>query len=1005
MSNARISRGAEWRKWDLHVHTPASLHHQYRVGATGDPWDRFLSELAALPEDFAVVGINDYWFLDGYQRVKQEFEAGRLPNLQAIFPVIEMRLAVFAGSGDALSRVNYHVVFDPELDVEVIQQQFLGRMSGEFELTAGSTGTWSGTITKDSLQDLGASVQASTPDGRRSHESDLKVGFNNLVVPLEKLQDVLGGSYLDKRHITALGKTEWADIRWDSGSPASKRSLINGVDLIFTAFEDVSNWRDQKRKLAEANVNDRLLDCSDAHTWSDTTTNKDRIGNCATWIRASASFAGLRHAIAEFDERVFVGLEPADRARRRSAPEKIIDSVRVRPRQGNSGTWFDYELPLNQGIVAVIGNRGQGKSALVDCIARGGNSSREADFGFLTKERFLAARNKQAQSFEVTLRWLSGDQRTVGLDERYDLKEVEAVEYLPQKLIERICSSDPQSGHRETFEGELRRVLFHHIAPVDRQGATNLDELMDLRMAGLDREIVDVRERQSIDCSHLVALHDEAVANNLDDLNSRQQQLLSGRARAQSELDGARLELEQHEQDHQVDSALLADRERLRSLTERLQQLTSMNEQDVSAAARASRWLTEMESLRSDLAVLRSRVGDLDTQFRTLVGRDESVISLVVDEQAIERRVEDVEAERNSFDKHIENRAEEVEAVSEQREAAESRLGAVDVARDALRRKVEQLELRIRELDGSPEDAQSISGLGALIARAEALPAEIEETRSNVLSATRRLHALLARRLEVMQELYRPASDFVRMNELAAEAGLQFVADLVFGPSWSRVSSGLDERRNAELKDFLDTRASEVDAADADEVVALAEELIVRLEHERGSRDGASRNLRSAFKTKGDVAEWFRRLVGLEWIETRFSLNGNGLTLDQLSPGQRGLILLLFYMVVDQSTVPLLVDQPEENLDNEAVRRVLIDALKQARHRRQVIIVTHNANLAVVGDADQIVQCRQDGDRFTVSAGTLAEHDTGEGSIKVLEGDRPAFNNRRRKWDEVVPGQ
>jgi hypothetical protein len=60
-------RGSLWRKWDLHVHTPASLVHEYE-GA--DPWPQFLDDLEKLPSEFKVIGINDYLFLDGYRRIR-----------------------------------------------------------------------------------------------------------------------------------------------------------------------------------------------------------------------------------------------------------------------------------------------------------------------------------------------------------------------------------------------------------------------------------------------------------------------------------------------------------------------------------------------------------------------------------------------------------------------------------------------------------------------------------------------------------------------------------------------------------------------------------------------------------------------------------------------------------------------------------------------------------------------------------------------------------------------
>ena len=83
--------GSTWRKWDLHVHTPSSVVHNY-PGAEAEAWEAFLLDLEALPADFKVIGINDYIFIDGYERVrKAKLEQDRLKNIDLILPVIERK--------------------------------------------------------------------------------------------------------------------------------------------------------------------------------------------------------------------------------------------------------------------------------------------------------------------------------------------------------------------------------------------------------------------------------------------------------------------------------------------------------------------------------------------------------------------------------------------------------------------------------------------------------------------------------------------------------------------------------------------------------------------------------------------------------------------------------------------------------------------------------------------------------------------------------------------------
>jgi hypothetical protein len=62
-------------------------------------------------------------------------------------------------------------------------------------------------------------------------------------------------------------------------------------------------------------------------------------------------------------------------------------------------------------------------------------------------------------------------------------------------------------------------------------------------------------------------------------------------------------------------------------------------------------------------------------------------------------------------------------------------------------------------------------------------------------------------------------------------------------------------------------------------------------------------------------------------------------------------------------------------------------------------VVTHNANLAIVGDADQIIHCQMHERRFTVSSGSIAELDVAKFALDILEGTKPAFDNRRHKYE------
>jgi hypothetical protein len=91
------------------------------------------------------------------------------------------------------------------------------------------------------------------------------------------------------------------------------------------------------------------------------------------------------------------------------------------------------------------------------------------------------------------------------------------------------------------------------------------------------------------------------------------------------------------------------------------------------------------------------------------------------------------------------------------------------------------------------------------------------------------------------------------------------------------------------------------------------------------------------------ISAW---LYNTNHIKLRYGIEYDGVAIEQLSPGTRGVVLLLLYLAVDlYDQRPLIIDQPEENLDPHSVFEELVPHFRDARKRRQVIIVTHNATV------------------------------------------------------------
>ena len=129
-------KGSEWRKWDLHIHSPLSLlNNQFPKLTDGKPdWEKYITKLEST--DLSVVGITDYFTIDGYKKIAEYKKQGRLANIQTILPNIEFRLNSVISSkkdGQEPRRLNFHVIFSDQDSTQDIEDHFLHELYFYYE--------------------------------------------------------------------------------------------------------------------------------------------------------------------------------------------------------------------------------------------------------------------------------------------------------------------------------------------------------------------------------------------------------------------------------------------------------------------------------------------------------------------------------------------------------------------------------------------------------------------------------------------------------------------------------------------------------------------------------------------------------------------------------------------------------------------------------------------------------------------------------------------------------
>lgn len=174
---------------------------------------------------------------------------------------------------------------------------------------------------------------------------------------------------------------------------------------------------------------------------------------------------------------------------------------------------------------------------------------------------------------------------------------------------------------------------------------------------------------------------------------------------------------------------------------------------------------------------------------------------------------------------------------------------------------------------------------------------------------------------------------------------------------------------------------------------------------------------------KGNTEETAIRDILDDWFEVKYKVTMGGDLIDVMSPGKKALVLLKLLIELAESKCPILIDQPEDDLDNRSIFEELIPFIKKKKKDRQIIIVTHNANIVIGADADEIIVANQRGNnspnrerRFEYRSGSI-ENDckllAQDGSVMsgilsgqgiqqhicdILEGGIRAFELRKQKY-------
>lgn len=982
------SRGSEWRKWDLHLHTPSSFDYHDK-SVTNDSIIKALKE-----KNIACAAVTDHHVMD-VERIKELQGLGKKEGI-LILPGMEIR-------GDKRHKVpiNIIAIFPENCDLDYVSSEMLSRLK----------------------------INSQRKVAKRKEEEIYVNTFEACDIVHE-----LGGIIT----VHAGNKSNSIEQCFPNALPesvAEKLDLIDKIDVFEIAtLNDAKNYREKVfPNITKSLPMIKTSDNHDAKAYE----FKDEL---YCWIKADVTYDGLLQIIYEPDDRLFIGQEPPVLERIRSNKTRYIKSLMIDKTPGyksGQGVWFEnIDIELNKELVAIIGNKGSGKSAISDILGVLGNTHnagiKHSNLSFLTPAKFR--KKGYAENFTAQMVWedKSGLGVNVPLSVEIDTDKKEKVRYLPQHYFETLTNSIDGKGFEDTLTG----VIFLHIPEAQRLESHTFTELVEIKSASIETELADLQSEVKEISERLIKLEAKnhpSYKTQLESLIKEKQKELTEHDKIKpkavpdpSEAKGSTKTTKAQEQKYAQLQKLNASFKLLgEAIQEKRTELAKVTKEQQELGEQKSALVRiegQFETYKSDNTAKLNDYGiDIDKIAKATFNRKPIEVKISAKTDIISALEEQLKSKASiDWDPELEDDETALEAAYKasllvQQEELQTKIN--DLTKDLSQPERDYQQYK-ESLATWEKKRQEIVGSKMQLKSLEFYKNEssyIEKTLGSELATARKERTDKAidifRKKKEIVELYKSFKvsidkEIQKDKEFNAVFNMEIDVNFKLSPSFSKrflefinksrkgTFLGANEKDVEEL--FLDKNLLE-----EKDILSVLNEVIDSLECD-GREIGDAPKSRQIADQVDRIQDFYDFIFYLDYLEPIYELKLDGKILDELSPGEKGTLLLVFYLMIDKEDIPLIIDQPEDNLDNKSVFQVLTRFIKSAKKRRQIIIVTHNPNLAVGADAEQIIYVeldKKDGKNiFIREVGSIEDQKINARLVEILEGTMPAFDKRKLRY-------
>lgn len=929
MSN--FSKGSEWRRWDLHLHTPETARNDKFVGSTSaEKWEKFIENINTYSSDISAVGITDYFSVDNYKKFLQFVHDGVITKkFDLILPNVELRITPVTGDN---TPINLHCIFNPKI-VDQLESRFFSKL----KFTSG-TSVYS--YTRSDLVRLGKTQNSSASDNEAcklggeqfviSH-SDLIQLFNDdselrqdtIILVSNNSGDGASGIHNHEDYLTE-GKSQLN---------ATRKVLYQLSDMIFSGQPNDREFFLGKKTSIEDVVEKcgRLKACvhgCDAHT-NAKIFEPDEHRYC--WIKADPTFEGLKQIIYEPEDRVFIG----ENSPEQKEDYRIIDSIEI------ADTRFPDKLEINPDLVSIIGSRSSGKSTLLCHIAYA------IDQDQVEEKSDPKSISTMPWVTGFTVNWRDGE---VSRAEDFNIETRREIIYIPQSYINDLADAE------ESSDADIIKYAEAALAAKGSDFHARRKEL-DTNVRGLNQAI-NVKITTWFN-----ALHDK-----------------SGLLKRTSQA---------------------GDRKGIESEIKKLTKAIESGAVKISADE-----LTTYRSVSDELAKLKIEDEQIVRDLQTLKTLSET-FDLQENIIPLNFRLEHPDADNNLSDQLRKS----ITTVNTTiRSEAKAQISKHKQRQTDIRARVKTLNTDNKALfakfaksEGIKKQMELLNKQKETLNKIERLQKEIEDANKLIVMTKDSLMDEWKTRKRLLKEFSEGTNTDIDQ--------VHFEANVL-----------VDKNK---LESFVDGYVNK-------QALTEARELIPDISNEFGfnaealiSEDDIENSLKAVISDKLKLKAGIDKESAVKQLFANYEYMGYKITFEgdeyaAMTPGKKALVVLKLILESSEGKCPVLIDQPEDDLDSRSIFDQVVPFLRAKKKERQIILVSHNANMVVTTDSEQVIVANRHGNdssnigdrQFDYLTGSIEDTATKDGACAttleaqgirehicdILEGSEKAFSLRKNRY-------